>query len=1074
MKRLLSSFVLIFLAGLAVFAESVSIPNPQGVEIWYNIDEKNGVAEVTFKGKTYGEVADEYSGTLIIPEEVTYNGETYTVSSIGGNAFADCKNLTGITIPEKVTRIGGHAFRGCVSLSQVNFNAINCVDAAEQKGGKTYAAFEDCKSITNLNFGDKVVYIPDYAFWGCSGIKEITIPENVKKIGGGAFYDCTGITKIVFNAANCLSAASNLNGKNVPAFMNTSVSVVEIGPLVTSIPDYAFFGCKGLSTITIPESVTRIGGGAFRECSNLTSVNFNAVHCSTSFSTSGESVLPAFGNPSITTVVFGNKVEEVPNYLFWGCKGLTNVTFTENIKSIGNAAFYDCISLQSVEIPSGVTSIGGHAFKGCSNLATVNFGAVYCTNAATMEKGQLQPAFENASITTVVFAEDVKNIPDNAFANCSGLVNITLSGALQTIGENAFLNCTSLKTITIPKNVTSIGGRAFAGCDNLNTVHFDAVRCTGASKVEGTLHIPAFLKCAALEDIIFGDSVEIIPDYLLSGCENLKRLTIPANVTTIGGHSFDDCANLDVINFNAAACTNLTTAEEGGAVSAFGTQSVTTVNIGNAVKIIPDRAFLGCRRLSVLNLPASVERIGNMAFADCSALKKVVIPENVVSIGGDAFRGCTSLESVVFNAVKCTNVMQMVDGVVVPAFNNEDIESVSFGSKVETIPDYLFYGCSGISKLNIPKNVTRIGAFAFYNCAALSELTIPENVTNIGGGAFGECKRLETVNYNAIRCTNAMTVTEDSIIPAFNCPSIKNIIINKKVESLPEYLFYGSTNLKSLLIPKGVTSIGGNAFGNCLSLKEIEFYALNCVSTSTVMGDSVVTAFNNCPAVMTVTLDEKLEAIPDYAFYGFKGMKRITIPEKVTKIGDYAFYGCELLPRVNLSEKVTSIGKYAFYGSGISTMTLSPSITEIGECAFAGCKKLGNINVKKGNEYYVSVGGALYDKGKTVLMQYPTTRQNPKFVVEKTVTHIDSEAFAGITGVSEVVLPEGVVSMGADVFKGSKNIRRIVIDAVNPPSLDGPLCDETSLNCTLKVPEGSVQAYLTNAFWKIFTTITEY
>ena len=906
MKRLLSSFVLIFLAGLAVFAESVSIPNPQGVEIWYNIDEKNGVAEVTFKGKTYGEVADEYSGTLIIPEEVTYNGETYTVSSIGGNAFADCKNLTGITIPEKVTRIGGHAFRGCVSLSQVNFNAINCVDAAEQKGGKTYAAFEDCKSITNLNFGDKVVYIPDYAFWGCSGIKEITIPENVKKIGGGAFYDCTGITKIVFNAANCLSAASNLNGKNVPAFMNTSVSVVEIGPLVTSIPDYAFFGCKGLSTITIPESVTRIGGGAFRECPNLTSVNFNAVHCSTSFSTSGESVLPAFGNPSITTVVFGNKVEEVPSYLFWGCKGLTNVTFTENIKSIGNAAFYDCISLQSVEISSGVTSIGGHAFKGCSNLATVNFGAVYCTNAATMEKGQLQPAFENASITTVVFAEDVKNIPDNAFANCSGLVNITLSDALQTIGENAFLNCTSLKTITIPKNVTSIGGRAFAGCDNLNTVHFDAVRCTGASKVEGTLHIPAFLKCAALEDIIFGDSVEIIPDYLLSGCENLKRLTIPANVTTIGGHSFDDCANLDVINFNAAACTNLTTAEEGGAVSAFGTQSVTTVNIGNAVKIIPDRAFLGCRRLSVLNLPESVERIGNMAFADCSALKKVVIPENVVSIGGDAFRGCTSLESVVFNAVKCTNVMQMVDGVVVPAFNNEDIESVSFGSKVETIPDYLFYGCSSLSNVVLPDWLTSVGSHAFSYCSRLATLQLPAGVTEIGENAFTGCSALTAMIVPA-------GVTKLGYSMFNGCSSLTQVSLPAGLTAIDDYAFYGCTSLPAIALPDGISKIGYSTFSGCTALAQVKLPA-----ALTSIGES---AFEDCTSLTSVSL-----------------------PDGVTALGENAFAGCEALSDVRLSDRLATLGYECFEACAkLREITLPYALQEIGSGAFADCEALMTI-----------------------------------------------------------------------------------------------------------------------------------
>jgi hypothetical protein len=319
-----------------------------------------------------------------------------------------------------------------------------------------------------------------------------------------------------------------------------------------------------------------------------------------------------------------------------------------------------------------------------------------------------------------------------------------------------------------------------------------------------------------------------------------------------------------------------------------------------------------------------------------------------------------------------------------------------------------------------------------------------------------------------------MTVMGDSVVPAFNDPSIKDIYIGKKVEIIPEYIFYGSTGLKLLTIPKNITAIGGNAFGNCTSLRELVFSAVNCGSLTTVIGDSVVPAFNNCPAVANVTLDSKLEAIPDYAFYGFKGLRRLEIPEKITKIGDYAFYGCEGMSRINLPEKVNTIGKYAFYGSGIAGMNISAEIKEIGVAAFAGCKKLNNINVRRDNEYYVSIGGALYNKDKTVLMQCPIARATPKFVVEATVTQIDNEAFAGCAVIGEIVLPDGVSMMGIDVFKGSKNIKRIVIDAVNPPYVDGKLFEEASVPTTLKVPEGSVPAYFNEPAWKIFSTITPY
>ena len=206
--KLLQSLMLIatLLTGTQALAYDFEAQNSDGVTIYYNITSSTDkTCEVTYLG-SYGA---SYKGSIVIPETVTYNGTTYSVTSIGYGAFTNSTGLTSVTIGNSVTSIG------------------SC------------------------------------AFWGCNGLTSVTIPNSVTSIGQSAFYGCTGLTSIIFNAEDC----ETMGSYDYPVFKNcTKLSSVTIGENVKNIPSYAFYGCTGLTSITIPNSVTGIGGGAFSGC----------------------------------------------------------------------------------------------------------------------------------------------------------------------------------------------------------------------------------------------------------------------------------------------------------------------------------------------------------------------------------------------------------------------------------------------------------------------------------------------------------------------------------------------------------------------------------------------------------------------------------------------------------------------------------------------------------------------------------------------------------------------------------------------------------------------------------------
>ena len=325
--------------------------------------------------------------------------------------------------------------------------------------------------------GNPVTSIGDSAFYNCRSLTSITIGNGVTSIGERAFFRCTGLTTIEVGAENVNYA--DVNG----VLFNKEKTVLHTYPAgktgdnyviansVTSIGDYAFFLCTGLTSITIPDGVTSIGRVAFNGCSSLTSITI------------------------------GNGVTSIGDEAFGNCTSLTSITIGNGVTSIGADAFYECTSLTSITIPNGVTSIGEGAFGGCTSLTTIEVStgnANYMNvEGVLFNKGKTTlhtyPAgktgdnyviansvtsigvaafYECTSLTSITIPDSVTSIGGAAFYDCTSLTSITIPDGVTSIGDYAFNACTSLTNITIPDGVTSIGNQAFGGCSSLTALTF--------------------------------------------------------------------------------------------------------------------------------------------------------------------------------------------------------------------------------------------------------------------------------------------------------------------------------------------------------------------------------------------------------------------------------------------------------------------------------------------------------------------------------------------------------------------------------------------------------------------------
>ncbi len=533
------------------------------------LSEKDKTCQVTGYN---GEATD-----IIIPSEL----DGYTVTSIGQYSFSGGVSFTSVVIPDTVTSIDGFTFDGCTSLTSITIpdsvTTINsyaftdsgyyndesnwedgvlyignhCIkakynisgDYSIKPGTKTIAAaaFEQCDSLESIAIPDSVTNIGYNAFWLCTSLTSVTIGNRLADIGDDVFSGCDSLMNITVATSNPNYSSENgvLFNKDKTTLILYPIGKTDVSytipDSVTSIGDSSFSGCSSLTSVDIPDSVTSIRDSAFSGCSSLTSVDIpNSV---TSIGAS------AFFNTAIAELDLPNGLQTIGERAF-AYTPIESVRIPDSVTEMVYS-FYGS-NIQSVEMPDKLVSME-FDFHDTPWYEAQADGSVYLGKMYYAYKGTI------SDNTQVVVKDGTLGISGYAFADQTGLSNVSLPEGLLEIGDNAFDFCTNLQSITIPGSVTSIGESAFSLCESLTSID-----------------IP--------------NSVTSIGDGAFEWCSSLESITIPNSVTSIGYGVFWDC------------------------------DSLTSVNIPGSVTSIGDRAFMWCSSLESITIPDSVIDIGEDVF----------------------------------------------------------------------------------------------------------------------------------------------------------------------------------------------------------------------------------------------------------------------------------------------------------------------------------------------------------------------------------------------------------------------------------------------------------------------------
>ncbi len=817
--------------------------------------------------------------------------EMPSVKKIGEYAFSQCTSLVSVDLPSAVS-IGNGAFYGCSSLVSVDMPSAIYIASID--------VFYGCTSLVSVSM-PSMRDIGERAFRGCSSLVSVAIPATVTRIGDSAFYGCASLASIDVDPGNAGYSSSDgvLFDKAKKSLIAYPAGKRDVGytipATVTSIRDYAFYGCSSLVSVTIPDAVTSIGDSAFYGCSSLVSVAIPATVTSI-----GSNAF--YGCASLASVTIPDAVTSIGDHAFCGCASLASVTIPDAVTSIGNNAFYSCYKLVEVFNCSGLALTKGSTANGyvayyAENVYTPTSGASILREFVTDDGTRMTFVMKDSQPFLIGVASDG---PDLSLPE-----QVCLGGATfgsYPIHEYAFYGCSSLASVSMP-SVTSIGSYAFYGCSSLASVDMPSVTSIGS--------------------------------YAFSGCISLASVAIPATVTSIGNGAFYRCASLASIDVDPG---NAGYSSSDGVLFDKAKKSLIAYPAGKrdvgytipaTVTRIGDYAFYGCASLASVAIPATVTRIGDDAFYGCASLASVTIPDAVTSIGDHAFRGCSSLASVAIPAT------------------------------VTRIGNYAFYGCSSLVSVTIPDAVTSIGDSAFYGCSSLASVSIPGSVTSIGNYTFWECSSLASVDMPSVtsigrsafyRCTSLVSVDMPSAISFspcafYGCASLASVTIPDAVTSISDHAFYGCTSLVSVDMPS-VTSIGSYAFSGCISLASVSmpsvtsimkyaFRGCGSLTKITIPCSGPISRFSESPiadltltqgtgdrftgpiaiprTLVTLTVEEGVRSIGSGAFNGCTSLEYVYLADSVEEVGDTAFCGCISLARFHAPGSLSSVGEMAFH-----------------------------------------------------------------------------------------------------------------------------------------------------------------
>ncbi len=889
-----------------------------------------------------------------------------SVTSIGRSAFQNCNGLTSVTIGNSVTSIGSDAFSGCSGLTKAYFPNIEslCVISFGNRGANPLSCarhlYIDGAEVTRVVIPNSVTSIGDFAFSGCRYLTSVTIPNSVTSIGSYAFYKCgDNLAPGGLDSVTIPNSVTSI-GDYAFAYCNRLTSVT-IPYSVTSIGRGAFYECKYLKSITVYiKTPLYIEPGTFYKYNGATlNVPYGSKEAymkadswkNFEFIVEVAPIVPATGislnTISISLSTIGQTSQLIATITPNGAtnKSITWTSDNMDVATVSSTGVVTAVA-NGTAIITATTNDGSNLSATCAVTVNIsptitfedpNVKAICVANWDTNEDGELSKE-EAAAVTGLgtVFKGNTEitsfnelqhftgltEIPSQAFMGCSNLMSVLIPDNVTTIGVSSFSGCVRLSSVTIPEGVTTISPTAYNDCLSLTSIHipasvtdigilafniqqvnysssgFHSVR-QSITVAEGNTKYDSRENCNAL--------IETATNKLLYGCANT---TIPSSVSAIAGNAFSNSI-------------------------------ITSIVIPNSVLSIGSGAFAYCNSLSSVTVELETPlTIASVTFTNrASATLYVPAGCKAVYEKADYWKEFGTIVEMEVSSPAITFADNNVKAICVANWDtNEDGELSEEEAAAVTDLGIVFKGNTSITTFNELQyftGLTEIPSQAFMGCSNLTSVVIPDNITSIGYSAFDDCYALSSINLPS-------TITFIDGAAFSDCHSLTSITLPEGIPSMGNWFFDNCTGLTEIVIPSSVTTIGQSAFQGCTGLISIVIPEnVTSISEST---------FNGCSGLTSVTIPESVASIGGYAFYGCENLTSVSLPGSVGTIGELAFQNCRNLESINIPDGITEIKGYTFCGCGsLKSIEIPESVTSIGELAFYACDNLVFVSVKNVN-----------------------------------------------------------------------------------------------------------------------------
>jgi|GEM_PF-3322309 len=973
-------------------------------------------------------------------EQLTFEDRTAALTIYGAVFYNDSK-LTEIALPDtvKFTSSTGTA----VTTAGYNLFYGTGIREFTIPSGWTaipYGMF-DSTALESIVIPNTVTSIGSYAFRNCHNLEEVTFEDRSANLtfGGSIFYGDEKITEMELPTQVKFTAVqTSATGAGAQLFYGTGIKEFTIPSNWTAIP-YGIFDSTPIESITIPKTITAIGSYAFRNCTELKEVKFEARTAALTLNGSvfyGDASLTKIDLPSqVKFTAVQTSVTGAGAQLFYGT-GIKEFTIPSGWTAIPYGMF-DSSALESIVIPSTITMIGSYAFRNCHNLEEVTFaprtsgfttvnGSIFINDekltkielpaqmsitavgSATTSGGYM---FSNTGIKEFTVPAGWSMIPYGLFDGAA-LEKITIPAAITQIGTYAFRNCENLTSVEFEEGskLTTVGGSVFMGTPNLKSVELPsgvAITAVGSYSATGpTGNGAGLFMNSGVEEVTLPAGVTVLTAQMFSGAVNLKKLTVLGNLTTTfttyyPGYSTESYRSYGTFYGNELleeiVFAGSTTSLGANLFRGMHTSVPTTITFKGDVGSIGYYAFNAFDGLKSVTFEGDVATLDYSTFEACETIENVDFNGDVGLVNYRAFYGAENLKEVNFNGA--------LNQVSYYAFYNcHSLEKVTFKGKVGTFgmgtaqgqrfstgPTYtgyhIFTNCRSLESVTFEQDVDTIGACAFFNCRGLVELNFFGDISRIDPYAFAFDTTLESVDFN-----NVFTLGDYAF---YNDAALERVTY-ENILTYGSYVF-AETSLKAYELPEDYTI--GNVFDS-----EGLFYNSNLES---------------------FVLPKGVTAVPNYFFAGCANLANVTVLGELVEVGEQAFYGTAITD-FTLGDSLEAVDREAFAGSLITEVKVPKNLTSIGNGAFGNCP-IVSVTVSADNEVYaVDANGNLYDKKNNVVaMILPAL--SGEFTFRKDYTY-QPQAFQG-TKVTKLIIEEGITEISEYAFYGMPELAEVVLPA---------------------------------------------